>query len=646
MDPMFNNFENKNEELNFLLKQPQITHTSTVLEWGSGGSTIHIAPNVKELHSIEYNMNWYDRVKAEAPANVKLHYVPKNKEEMPGHDGTEEEYYDYVHFPATLGILFDLIFIDGRARVACAREAVKLLKPGGCILIHDYKNPSNTPGARRPEYEVVEDFLQVEGFEYALYKFIPKMKPMGQPFNDPIVQPTANPKMEPHENIRNQGQTTIPNYQSPISQSPNLPPPADCWHNAEGIRYMNKFFDEHIATNNPEVVDHLAAFTELLRTTGEHDVEIMDLGCGTAMLSTYCKPFKYLGADLPNVIAGVSMRNHPELFYRSCDIISDDLSWLQKYPVVVVNGVIDIMQYPLQILEKILPHIDKWLIVHRQEITKAGETGSIQKPSYGGFTWHSFINREEFLNTVRKHGFDVYEEKQLNFSDWEDNGNSFLLKRRPSFALYNMDHKLGKYFNNKENGFYVEAGANNGVTQSNTSYFQVFYNWHGLLIEPIKEQFEQIFHHRPANAKNYIINAALVASDYPGDTITMYNTWQNNSLMSVVADSQATEKLARLNGEHFKEEQVPARSFNAIADKLNSIVGVAIPNNNIDLFVLDVEGYELNALKGIDLNRFNVHYFLVEELQETDDIQNYLAQYGYKRIEKLSENDWLYGRSE
>jgi FkbM family methyltransferase len=639
MDPMFNN----NDELNFLLNQPQMTHTSTVLEWGSGGSTTRIAIKVKELHSIEYNMNWYDRVKAEAPANVKLHYVPKNKEEAPGHDGTEEEYYDYVHFPATLGILFDLIFIDGRARVACAREAVKLLKPGGCIIIHDYKNPSNTPGARRPEYEVVEDFLQVEGFAYAMYKFLPKMKPMGQPFNDPIVQPTANPKMEPHENIRNQ-QSVTSNQQPVIgNQQPatgNQQP--DCWHNAEGIRYMNKFYDEHIATNNPEVVDHLAAFTELLRTTGEHDVEIMDLGCGTAMLSGYCKPFKYLGADLPNVIAGVSMRNHPELFYRSCDIISDDLSWLQKYPVVVVNGVIDIMQYPLQILEKILPHIDKWLIVHRQEITKAGETGSIQKPSYGGFTWHSFINREEFLNTVRKHGFDVYEEKQLNFSDWEDNGSSFLLKRRETHSLYNISHKLGKYFNNKENGFFVEAGANDGMTQSNTFYFEGYYKWRGLLIEPIKEQFEKLFRNRmPGNS--HFIQAALVASDYPGDTLTMYNTWQNNSLMSVVADSQATEKLARLNGEHFKEEQVPARSFNAIADKLNALTENAVPAD-IDLFVLDVEGYELNALKGIDLNRFNVHYFLVEELQETGDIQNYLAQYGYKRIEKLSENDWLYGK--
>jgi sialidase-1 len=52
---------------------------------------------------------------------------------------------------------FDLIFIDGRARVECAKVAVELLNPNGVILIHDYRNPN--PACRRYEYEEVEQFL-------------------------------------------------------------------------------------------------------------------------------------------------------------------------------------------------------------------------------------------------------------------------------------------------------------------------------------------------------------------------------------------------------------------------------------------------------------------------------------------------------
>jgi len=141
-----------------------------VLEWGSGYSTIAIAERCAEVQSIEHDKAWVDKMADSIPGNAKVHYVKRNSEEAPGDDGTMENYYNYVLFAKTLG-KFDVILVDGRARVQCAKLAVKLLNEGGTILIHDYNNPN--PACDRPEYKVVEQFLKPIGQVYALAAFKP-----------------------------------------------------------------------------------------------------------------------------------------------------------------------------------------------------------------------------------------------------------------------------------------------------------------------------------------------------------------------------------------------------------------------------------------------------------------------------------------
>lgn len=166
---MFNN----QQEIDFLLNS--LKSTDIVLEWGSGGSTLEIGKRVKWLYSVEHDERWYEKVKNEIKANnldnVILYRVPRNKEEKSGDDGTYEDYKDYVNFISSQydHLLFDVIFIDGRARVECAKVALQLLKDGGVIFIHDYRNPQEQ--YRRYEYEVVEEFLEPINGAYALWKF-------------------------------------------------------------------------------------------------------------------------------------------------------------------------------------------------------------------------------------------------------------------------------------------------------------------------------------------------------------------------------------------------------------------------------------------------------------------------------------------
>lgn len=57
---------------------------------------------------------------------------------------------------------------------------------------------------------------------------------------------------------------------------------------------------------------------------------------------------------------------------------------------------------------------------------------------------------------------------------------------RNYYGLNLLDKKLEHHID-FDNGIFVEVGANDGQTQSNTAYFARHRGWRGLLIEPIPE---------------------------------------------------------------------------------------------------------------------------------------------------------------
>lgn len=207
-----------------------------------------------------------------------------------------------------------------------------------------------------------------------------------------------------------------------------------CWHQQYVVDEMNRFVDKHI--KNHDITEHFRPFTELLAIC-EKGSMLLDIGTGTAMIADFCKDHKFHGADLPHIISGCAMRNQPGYFYRSCDVIEDELAWIKKFDIIVLNGVIDIMANGLGILARVLTHANRYVLIHRQEITEHGVTTYKENGSYGGKTFHSIINRNDFNQLVDQMGFDILAERKLNFGNWENGGCSFLLaNRNPDFLKF------------------------------------------------------------------------------------------------------------------------------------------------------------------------------------------------------------------
>ena len=195
---------------------------------------------------------------------------------------------------------------------------------------------------------------------------------------------------------------------------------------------------------------------------------------------------------------------------------------------------------------------------------------------------------------------------------------TFFKKLRKFNALNQLDKKMLEFIN-YENGFFIECGANDGVDQSNTWYFEKNLNWSGILIEPLSKQFQELKKNR--SKKNKFFNLALCSSEIE-NTLLM----ENNDLVSKsVIDSIKTTNS--------KFESVNSQTLTKILDEVSA-------PSLIDFFSLDVEGFEYQVIKGINFDKYNFKYFLIET--KNDEVINYLINKNYILIKKLSSHDLLF----
>lgn len=171
-------------------------------------------------------------------------------------------------------------------------------------------------------------------------------------------------------------------------------------------------------------------------------------------------------------------------------------------------------------------------------------------------------------------------------------------------ALHDMERKLDAAIDIEE-GFFLEAGANDGFTQSNTYWFERFRGWRGVLVEPMPTYYDECRRERPDAT---IVHAALVATDYSEPTVRM----QFGDLMSTVhgahgdpdAERNWTKPGLVLGWRDGYEADVPARTLSSILDEVGA--------PEVDLLSLDVEGFEPQALRGLDLDRHAPRWIVVE----------------------------------
>jgi len=195
---------------------------------------------------------------------------------------------------------------------------------------------------------------------------------------------------------------------------------------------------------------------------------------------------------------------------------------------------------------------------------------------------------------------------------------TFIKKFKKYNAYHQLDKKLLKYLNYK-NGTYIDCGANDGVNQSTTWYFEKYLNWNGILIEPIPEVFFELKKNR--SAKNYFYNTALTDFKYNSKTIK-FNLNKDDTLTgSIFSNNQFKKKTQTI--------EVQVTTLDQIIKKNKSY-------KLIDLFSLDVEGYEFEVLNGINFKNIKFKFLLIET-EFPEKLINFMTKKNYTFVERLSD---------
>jgi FkbM family methyltransferase len=186
-----------------------------------------------------------------------------------------------------------------------------------------------------------------------------------------------------------------------------------------------------------------------------------------------------------------------------------------------------------------------------------------------------------------------------------------------SFSQLGQDLKVISHYNNKNNGFFIEIGASDGIELSNTYLLETRYNWKGICCEPIPDKFEKLVKNRP---NSICCNKALYNQS---DLIVEFDIANTYDLLSGI--SKYIDVHKSIVDSNKTTIQVETITLMDILDKYNAPLF-------IEYMSLDTEGSEFEIIKNFDFDKYTFGLIDVEHnfLEPTrSNIKNLLLSKGY-----------------
>ena len=187
------------------------------------------------------------------------------------------------------------------------------------------------------------------------------------------------------------------------------------------------------------------------------------------------------------------------------------------------------------------------------------------------------------------------------------------------------DHEMrliAAFFGNRR-GYFVEVGANDPHARSQTWHLEQA-GWTGVLIEPQPELAGKLRANR--SAKIYAV--ACSSPENAGRTLPLH----------------VAGPLSALNRERMAPGAAPEQVIQVPVKTLDSILEDAGTHPGFDFLSIDVEGHEIEVLRGFDIARWHPRLILLEDHVRDLSKHRYLTSHGYRIIRRYENNGWYVAR--
>ena len=181
--------------------------------------------------------------------------------------------------------------------------------------------------------------------------------------------------------------------------------------------------------------------------------------------------------------------------------------------------------------------------------------------------------------------------------------------------------------NYMRNGFYVEFGAMDGISGSNTYILEKEFNWTGILCEPSIKYKNSLIENRP---NNYIETSCVYSKS---DIKLLFNDTKADGL-STLDSFSTSDNWDRTIGEKYYVNSI---SLNDLFKKYQA-------PSKINYMSIDTEGSEYEILKKLDFTKYTFEVITVEHnfTPAREKLHDLLVSNGYKRkyASVSSFDDW------
>ena len=192
------------------------------------------------------------------------------------------------------------------------------------------------------------------------------------------------------------------------------------------------------------------------------------------------------------------------------------------------------------------------------------------------------------------------------------------------YSQIGQDKYFIEYINGRKSGYFVDVGAHNGKTYSNTYTLEKYFEWKGLCIEVDDTLFETL----QRNRKSICVNACVysesgidreievpLANPIPegNDLLIRIKTDNNASFASQFSANRTYKRITKTLTQIFQEHNVP---------------------QVIDYMSIDIGGFELHAILGLDFAQYTIKFLTIEwggsNIGRLHAITDFLKSKGYK----------------
>ena len=183
----------------------------------------------------------------------------------------------------------------------------------------------------------------------------------------------------------------------------------------------------------------------------------------------------------------------------------------------------------------------------------------------------------------------------------------------------NQDKFVLEHLGHMRNGYFLEMGASDGITFSNTYKLEKEYGWSGLLVECDPQMLQSLRNHRSST-----IDTRPVWSH--SNIEVAFKSIENGALSGIESNLIHPKSLVRSGKILY---------LNTIS--LDDLLQQHECPQHINYFSLDVEGSEYNILSTYSFRHiFDV--ITVEHLKNQDEITSLICSKGYKVKDVLVNN--------